>query len=43
MNPAVTVGVLAAGAIQPLEAMGYIVFQLIGGSRVSLAARCNAI
>src|SRR6267154_1140691 len=31
MNPAVTVGVLAAGAIGVGEAVGYIVSQLIGG------------
>jgi MIP family channel proteins len=31
MNPAVTVGVLAAGAMRPGEAVGYIVSQLIGG------------
>src|SRR4051812_21459082 len=31
MNPAVTVGVLAAGAIGVGEAIGYIVSQLIGG------------
>jgi MIP family channel proteins len=31
MNPAVTVGVLAAGAMRPGEAAGYIVSQLIGG------------
>ena len=31
MNPAVTVGVLAAGAMRPGEATGYIVSQLIGG------------
>src|SRR5258708_6071219 len=31
MNPAVTVGVLAAGAIGAGEAAGYIVSQLIGG------------
>jgi MIP family channel proteins len=31
MNPAVTVGVLAAGAISAGEAFGYIVSQLIGG------------
>ena len=31
MNPAVTVGVLAAGAMRPVEAAGYIVSQLIGG------------
>jgi MIP family channel proteins len=31
MNPAVTVGVVAAGAMRPGEATGYIVSQLIGG------------
>jgi aquaporin Z len=31
MNPAVTVGVLAAGAMRPGEAAGYIVSQLLGG------------
>jgi MIP family channel proteins len=31
MNPAVTVGVLAAGAMRPGEAAGYIVSQFIGG------------
>jgi len=31
MNPAVTVGVLAAGAMSAGEAIGYIVSQLIGG------------
>ena len=31
MNPAVTVGVLAAGAIGAGEAVGYIASQLIGG------------
>src|SRR5260370_18368859 len=31
MNPAVTVGVLAAGAMSAGEAAGYIVSQLIGG------------
>jgi hypothetical protein len=30
MNPAVTVGVLAAGAMRPGEAAGYIVSQLVG-------------
>jgi glycerol uptake facilitator-like aquaporin len=32
MNPAVTVGVLAAGAMSVGEAIGYIVSQLIGGA-----------
>jgi len=31
MNPAVTVGVLAAGAMRVEEAVGYIVSQLVGG------------
>ena len=31
MNPAVTVGVLAAGAMSVGEAIGYIVSQLVGG------------
>jgi len=31
MNPAVTIGVLAAGAMRPGEATGYILSQLIGG------------
>ena len=31
MNPAVTVGVLAAGAITAAEAAGYIVSQIAGG------------
>jgi MIP family channel proteins len=31
MNPAVTIGVLAAGAMRPGDAAGYIVAQLIGG------------
>ena len=31
MNPAVTVGVLVAGAMGAGEAIGYIVSQLIGG------------
>jgi MIP family channel proteins len=31
MNPAVTVGVLAAGAIDSMEALGYIGSQLVGG------------
>src|SRR6202011_5288560 len=30
-NPAVTVGVLAAGAITAAEAVGYIVSQIVGG------------
>jgi MIP family channel proteins len=31
MNPAVTVGVLAAGAIDSMQALGYIGSQLVGG------------
>jgi glycerol uptake facilitator-like aquaporin len=31
MNPAVTVGVLAAGAMCVRDAIGYIVAQLVGG------------
>jgi MIP family channel proteins len=40
MNPAVTVGVLAAGAMSVGEAIGYIVSQLVGGvvAAFSLAA-----
>jgi MIP family channel proteins len=36
MNPAVTVGVLAAGAMRPGEAAGYIVSQLIAGIAAAL-------
>jgi MIP family channel proteins len=39
MNPAVTVGVLAAGAIRVSEATGYIVSQLIGGIAGALLLR----
>ena len=39
MNPAVTVGVLAAGAIRVGEATGYIVSQLIGGIAGALLLR----
>ena len=39
MNPAVTVGVLAAGAIKPIEAFGYIVSQLVGGIAAALLLR----
>jgi aquaporin Z len=35
-NPAVTVGVLAAGAIRAGEAVGYIVSQLVGGVAAAL-------
>ena len=31
MNPAVTVGVLTAGAMEPIDAIGYVVSQLAGG------------
>ena len=31
MNPAVTVGVLAAGAMDPIDAIGYVASQLVGG------------
>src|ERR1700720_1462292 len=39
MNPAVTVGVLAAGAISVGEAVGYIIVQLIGGVAGALVLR----
>jgi MIP family channel proteins len=39
MNPAVTVGVLAAGAMRTSEAIGYIVSQLLGGIAAALALR----
>src|SRR5258705_2156783 len=39
MNPAVTVGVLAAGAMGVGEAIGYIVSQLIGGIARALLLR----
>jgi MIP family channel proteins len=39
MNPAVTVGVLAAGAMRVSEAIGYIISQLIGGVAGSLLLR----
>src|SRR3984893_12012825 len=39
MNPAVTVGVLAAGAVRVGEAAGYIVSQLIGGIAGALLLR----
>ena len=39
MNPAVTVGVLAAGAMRPGEAVGYIVSQLAGGIAGALLLR----
>ena len=39
MNPAVTVGVLAAGAITAAEAAGYIVSQIAGGVAAALLLR----
>ena len=39
MNPAVTVGVLAAGAITAAEAVGYIVSQIAGGVAAALLLR----
>src|ERR1700738_3365349 len=39
MNPAVTVGVLAAGAMRPGAAVGYIVSQLAGGIAGALLLR----
>jgi MIP family channel proteins len=39
MNPAVTVGVLAAGAMSAREAIGYIVSQLLGGVAGALLLR----
>ena len=39
MNPAVTVGVLAAGAITAAEAAGYIVSQIAGGLAAALLLR----
>ena len=39
MNPAVTIGVLAAGAMRAGEAAGYIVSQLIGGILAALLLR----
>jgi aquaporin Z len=39
MNPAVTVGVLAAGAMRLGEAIGYIISQLIGGVAGALLLR----
>jgi glycerol uptake facilitator-like aquaporin len=39
MNPAVTVGVLAAGAITAAEAVGYIVSQIAGGGAAALLLR----
>src|ERR1700688_2018827 len=39
MNPAVTIGVLAAGAMRVGEAVGYIISQLIGGIAGALLLR----
>src|ERR1700682_3556376 len=39
LNPAVTIGVLAAGAISAAEAVGYIVSQLAGGVAAALLLR----
>ena len=39
MNPAVTIGVLAAGAMRVGEAIGYVVSQLIGGIAGALLLR----
>src|ERR1700743_3877976 len=39
MNPAVTIGVLAAGAMGLAEAVGYIISQLLGGVAGALALR----
>src|ERR1700747_1825111 len=39
MNPAVTIGVLAAGAMRVGEAIGYIISQLIGGIAGALLLR----
>jgi glycerol uptake facilitator-like aquaporin len=39
MNPAVTVGVLAAGAITAAEAVSYIVSQIAGGVAAALLLR----
>src|SRR6201984_2079123 len=39
MNPAVTVGVLAAGAMGRTEAIGYVISQLIGGIAGALLLR----
>jgi len=37
MNPAVTVGVLAVGAMSPVDAVGYIVAQVVGAVAAALA------
>src|SRR5450432_1527462 len=39
MNPAVTIGVLAAGAMRAGEAIGYILSQLVGGIAGALLLR----
>ena len=39
MNPAVTVGVLAVGAITAAEAVGYILSQIVGGVAAALLLR----
>src|SRR3979411_2056789 len=39
MNPAVTIGVLAAGAMGVGEAIGYIISQLVGGIAGALVLR----
>ncbi len=39
MNPAVTVGVFAAGAMDATEAIGYVISQLIGGIAGALLLR----
>jgi aquaporin Z len=39
MNPAVTVGVLAAGAMDPVDAIGYVASQLLGGVAGALLLR----
>jgi MIP family channel proteins len=39
MNPAVTVGVLAAGAMDPIDAIGYVASQLVGGIAGALLLR----
>jgi MIP family channel proteins len=39
MNPAVTIGVLAAGAMRAGEAIGYIISQLVGGIAGALLLR----
>ncbi|MGJ4942553.1 MIP/aquaporin family protein [Bradyrhizobium sp. HKCCYLS1011] len=39
MNPAVTVGVLTTGAMEPIDAIGYVVSQLAGGIVGALVLR----